>query len=98
MRRVVLGSAGFALLIGGLLAISGDEVVGVWFRILPAFPFALLSNVFDESAHRGLFWDSAHSPPFLNALGLTVVYFGPGAVLVLLALIRGHGKSRAPGV
>lgn len=80
-RRTVFLSAGTVLLGLGALAASGFDATA-FPLIVPAIPLALLSNWLDPAARSGLLWDSAHSPPFLNGLGLAVVYFVPGVFLV----------------
>jgi hypothetical protein len=92
MRRATHATIGMILLVFGLLAISGTDV-GAWFLILPAIPLALLSTAVDESARSGWLWDSAHSPPFLNPIGLAVVYFIPGIVLVVISILRRNPSS-----
>jgi len=86
MRRALLVTVGAVLLCLGALAASGIEA-SAFPLILPAIPLALLSNWIDPSARSGLLWDSAHSPPFLNKLGVAIVYFVPGVLLVGAGLV-----------
>jgi hypothetical protein len=94
MRRAVFLIFGAVLLGLGALAASGIDAAA-FPLILPAIPLALISNWIDPSARSGLLWDSAHSPPFLNALGITVIYFVPGLLLVGAGFVarakRAHG-------
>jgi hypothetical protein len=87
MRKIAFISVGAILILLGLLAISGTDE-GAWLLILPAIPLAMLTNWLDPSARQGLLWDSAHSPPFLNAVGLALVYFLPGLLLVATGVFR----------
>jgi hypothetical protein len=86
MRRAVFLIVGTILLGLGTLAASRTDAAA-FPLILPAIPLAMFSNWIDPSARSGLLWDSAHSPPFLNALGITVVYFVPSAFLLGSGLI-----------
>lgn len=86
MRRAVLVTIGAVFLCLGALAASGIDA-GAFPLILPAIPLALLSNWIDPSARSGLLWDSAHSPPFLNTLGVVIVYFVPGVLLIAAGLV-----------
>lgn len=81
MRRAGFVIVGTILLGLGAVAESGTDAAA-FPLILPAIPLAIFSNWIDPSARSGLLWDSAHSPPFLNTLGITVVYFVPGALLL----------------
>jgi hypothetical protein len=92
MRRITFIIVGVALLIGGGLAASGVDATALTV-ILPAIPLALLSTWLDPSARSGLLWDSAHSPPFLNPLGIGMVYFLPGVIFVVLGLIRRANRT-----
>ncbi len=93
MRNIVFISVGAILILLGLLAISGTDE-DAWLLILPAIPLATLTNWLDPSAKHGLLWDSAHSPPFLNAAGLASVYFLPGLLLVATGVFRQSGSRR----
>jgi hypothetical protein len=88
MRRTILPIVAGILLVGlGIAAYAGadpsyNEI------ILPAVPLYLMSARMDPSATHGLLWDSAHSPPFLNPLGILCVYIIPGFLLLGIAFVK----------
>jgi len=84
-RKIVQLTVGALLLALGVVTYAGLDPTGL-VVILPAIPFYMFSAWLDPSARRGVFWDSAHSPPFLNTLGIACVYIIPGLLLVALAL------------
>ena len=96
MRRAVFLIVGVVFLGLGALASSGTDAAALPL-ILPAIPFAVLTNWINPSARSGLLWDSAHSPPFLNALGIAVVYFVPGVLLTGAALLGRTKWARGGG-
>ena len=80
--RIIVGAILIAL---GIATVSGIEASGP-LLILQAVPFYIASTTVDPSAKRGMFWDSAHSPPFLNDSGIALVasiYFILGIVLIV---------------
>lgn len=87
MKRKLQLVCGSILLVTGALAVTPTGV-SQWLLILPAIPFYMFGTWIDASAKHGLLWDSAHSPPFLNPIGITVIYFLPGVLLILLPLLR----------
>ena len=67
--RIIIG----LILIGlGIATMSGVEASGI-LLIIQALPFYIASTTVDPSAKRGMFWDSAHGPPFLNDSGAALV-------------------------
>jgi hypothetical protein len=86
MTRVCI-IVGLILLCLGMVAAIGIDPSGLTI-ILPAMPLYLLSSAIDPSARSGMLWDSAHSPPFLNSLGIFCVYFAPGVCLLLFGAFR----------
>jgi hypothetical protein len=83
--------------IWSLLGIIGLIVPGVDILVLmlPAMPLYLVTTVIDSTATHGLLWDSAHSPPYLNSVGVAVVYVLPGIVsIALFALSVGRTPTR----
>jgi hypothetical protein len=91
---LLLGLVGTAVFVGFESDLGYGAVMG------PAFPLYLLSAKLNGSAvTRGVFWDSAHSPPFLNPLGLVAVYALPsilGLVYCGRRLRHGGARGEAP--
>ncbi len=64
---------------------GGGSVIVAWFAslplILPAVLFWIVDSRFGtRHVTEGLFWGSAHSPPFLTPAGIAVVYFIPAII------------------
>jgi len=92
-KAIAIILAAVLLTLGAMALVGG--AVGEWLLILPAIPFAMVTMWLEPGARSGIFWDSAHSPPFLNALGLTVVYFLPGLLLLISSFFRGRARPVA---
>lgn len=93
-RRIVVG---LVVTILGVVAFLNADPTGL-LVMLPAVPLYLLSALFNPSAARGVFWDSAHGPPFLTGAGISLVYFLPALILLISgAFAKPEEKSSAPG-
>jgi hypothetical protein len=78
----------------GLIGLA-IPVVNPLVTIVPAVPFYLISDLLTAgTAQRGLFWDSAHGPPFLNGAGVGLVYVLPGVVAAVLLTITLFSSRR----
>ena len=80
--RIIVGAI---IVVLGIATVSGIDASGP-LLILQAVPFYIASTTVDPSARRGMFWDSAHGPPFLNDSGIAIVatiYFVVGTVLII---------------
>jgi len=97
--RLLLTAACVWLVLGVIAAatLAGWESdFAAYVIIVPGIAVYLVSTGFGRTnTTSGLLWDSAHSPPFLNAAGVLVVYFCP-AVFALVQLLR-HRVRAAPG-
>ena len=94
-RVLLIGSLAWLVLglAAGLVHLGLETTVGESALIWPAIPLYFLSSGFGSTnVHRGLLWDSAHGPPFLNGGGVLVIYFLPAA----LGLWR-YARSRMVG-
>src|SRR5262245_51852225 len=57
--------------------------------LLLAIPFYFIDSRFGtKDVTEGLFWATGHSPPFLNPLGIFVVYFIPAFVGIVWSFRR----------
>jgi hypothetical protein len=76
------------LAVWSVLGLIGLAIPGVdaLFLIAPALPLYLLSSIAGNPGTRGALWDSAHGPPFLNDLGIALVYVAPGVVAITVFL------------
>jgi hypothetical protein len=70
--------------------------VDALFLTIPALPLYLVTSVVDSTATRGLLWDSAHSLPFLNGVGIGAVYVLPGVAAIALFAFS-VGRTVPPG-
>lgn len=91
---LLLGLVGTAVFVGLESDLGYRAVMG------PAVPLYLLSAKLNgPNVRQGVFWDSAHSPPFLNPFGLVAVYALPsilGLVWCGRRLRHGGAKGEAP--